>query len=98
MTKQTLKVLGALMSYPGESVSGAEIAREIGLMSGTLYPILLRLEQAQWLESRWERGDPHELGRPRRRLYHLTALGKKSARAAFQDVESAIRGFVWQQS
>jgi PadR family transcriptional regulator PadR len=97
MTKQTLQVLGALMSHAGKGVSGAEIARDMKLLSGTLYPILLRLEQANWLESTWESENPHELGRPRRRLYRLTALGEKSARGAFQDVAAAWT-FVWQPS
>ncbi|HET7738374.1 MAG TPA: helix-turn-helix transcriptional regulator [Tepidiformaceae bacterium] len=47
---------------------------------GTLYRALERLETAGLLESRWE--DP-ELAfaedRPRRRLYHITALGQEAA-------------------
>lgn len=95
ITTQTLKVLGALVSCPHDEVSGAEIARVAKLASGTLYPILLRLEQARWLESRWEVGDPHTLGRPRRRLYRVTALGARNARAAFREVESTIGGLAW---
>jgi PadR family transcriptional regulator PadR len=43
---------------------------------GTLYKALDRLESAGLLQSRWE--DPHDAahaGRPRRRLYHVTAAG-----------------------
>jgi PadR family transcriptional regulator, regulatory protein PadR len=97
MTKQTLQVLGALISHAGKGVSGAEIAREIKLLSGTLYPLLVRLEQAHWVESNWECEDPHELGRPRRRLYRLTALGERSAKAAFQEIASAWT-LIWQPS
>jgi DNA-binding PadR family transcriptional regulator len=95
MTAQTLKVLGALMSSGLEMLSGAEIARSTKLASGTLYPILFRLEQAGWLESQWEQDDPHKMGRPRRRLYKITGAGAKNAKAAFTDVTSAIGGFVW---
>ena len=95
MTAQTLKVLGTLMSSGTEELSGAEIARRVKLASGTLYPILFRLEQAKWLESRWEKDDPRELGRPRRRLYKVTGVGAKNARAAFKDVTSAIGELAW---
>jgi len=50
---------------------------------GTLYKALDRMERAGLLESRWE--DPSigaEAGRPRRRLYRVTGLGERAARAA----------------
>jgi len=53
LTAQTLKVLGSLMVNPKQEMSGAEIAASTKLASGTLYPILMRLEEAKWLESRW---------------------------------------------
>ncbi len=95
ITTQTLKVLGAIVSCPHDEFSGAEIARVTKLASGTLYPILLRLEQARWLVSRWEAGDPHVLGRPRRRLYRISASGARNAQASFREVESAIGGLAW---
>jgi DNA-binding PadR family transcriptional regulator len=96
MTTQTLGVLGALKASC--DLSGAEIARITNLKSGTLYPILFRLERANWLESRWEAGDPSQLGRPRRRLYQLTGLGERNARAAFKDASKMIGGLVWEIS
>jgi PadR family transcriptional regulator, regulatory protein PadR len=86
MTAQTFKVLGILLSRPREEISGAEVARATKLASGTLYPILLRLEKAGWVESNWETGDPHKLGRPRRRFYRITAEGARGAQFAFQDI------------
>jgi PadR family transcriptional regulator PadR len=83
------------MSNPKVEISGAGIARITQLPSGTLYPILMRLEQANWVQSVWEDGDPHELGRPRRRLYSITAFGSKSARAAFKEVTLAIGRPAW---
>jgi DNA-binding PadR family transcriptional regulator len=56
-------------------VSGADIMDSIGLASGTLYPILMRLEEAKWLRSRLEDVDPVKVGRPRRRLYRITPNG-----------------------
>jgi PadR family transcriptional regulator PadR len=98
ITKQTLSVLGAFTSSQHEALSGAEIARKTMLQSGTLYPILSRLEHANWLESRWEIGDPSKLGRPRRRFYQLTGLGYKSAIAAYKDVSDMIGGLTWELS
>lgn len=95
ITTQTLKVLAALMSDRQQEISGAEIARSTKLASGTLYPILLRLEEAGWLKSRWEVEDPHELGRPRRRLYEVTGLGTNKARSAFREIAAPIKEFVW---
>jgi hypothetical protein len=66
----------------------AEISRATKLASGTLYPILFRLERAGWLESRWEAEEPKALGRPRRRFYWVTELGAQNARAAVKDCKN----------
>lgn len=95
LSTQTLKVLGILMAGPQTELSGAEIGRATNLASGTLYPILLRLEQAQWLKSRWEAGDPKALGRPRRRFYRVTALGSRRVEAAFKELKPALEGLSW---
>jgi PadR family transcriptional regulator PadR len=88
LTEQTLRVLGALVDAGAKDVSGAQLGREAKLASGTLYPILLRLESAKWVQSRWEEGDPSELGRPRRRYYRITALGRKRATSTFNELAS----------
>lgn len=95
VTAQVLQVMGALMSNPRQEMSGADIAKATRMLSGTLYPVLLRLEEAGWLESEWEKGDPRELGRPRRRYYSVTGLGAKSARAEFKNFVSAIGRPAW---
>jgi len=95
LTTQTLKVLGTLMNNRPNGLAGVEIGRSTRLKSGTLYPILLRLEQAGWLESYWETETPQELGRPRRRFYQLTAIGVRSAQSAIRDLSSSIGGLAW---
>jgi DNA-binding PadR family transcriptional regulator len=40
---------------------------------GTLYKVLDRLENRSLLSSRWEDDDEYDGGRPRRRLYRVTA-------------------------
>jgi DNA-binding PadR family transcriptional regulator len=95
MSAPTLKVLGALLSDPRDELSGAEIARITKLASGTLYPILLRLEGAGWLVSKWEDGDPRELGRPRRRFYRVTGLGAKRAKEAIRELRPLLGSAAW---
>lgn len=77
MTLNTFKVLSALLEQPGSA--GADLCRATGLASGTIYPILFRLEEAGWLSSAWEEGDPAVLGRPRRRFYRVTGEGASAA-------------------
>ena len=78
ITPQTFEVLSWLMVKPGSA--GAEICRGTSLPSGTVYPILSRLEEGGWLYSQWEPGDPTALGRPRKRFYTVTAKGAARAR------------------
>jgi PadR family transcriptional regulator, regulatory protein PadR len=82
MTLTTQLVLRALLEQPAKEMYGLEICQHAGLPSGTIHPILARLEKARWLESRWEQTDPHEQGRPRRRYYRLSEDGAVRARAA----------------
>ena len=82
MSLQTLKTLEAFLENPSDELSGADIMQRCQLASGTLYPILFRLEAAGWLRSSWEQVDPREAGRPRRRLYVITPLGVRRASEA----------------
>ena len=80
MTMATQLVLRALLAEPTEELYGSEIREAAGLMSGTVHPILARLESAGWVESRWEDVDPQVAGRPVRRYYRLTSEGAVNAR------------------
>jgi DNA-binding PadR family transcriptional regulator len=86
ITGPTLKVLGQFFQCPVAPISGAEISRATGLASGSLYPILFRLEEAGWLESEWEDVMPAIVKRPRRRLYRMTGLGAAKAAASFREL------------
>lgn len=83
MSLQTLKVLEAFLNEPTDELSGADVQKRCDIASGTLYPILLRLESAGWFVSRWEAVDPASVGRPRRRLYRLTPTGLTRASEVF---------------
>ena len=95
ITGPTLKVLAALLGGPRDELAGSEIARVAKLASGTLYPILMRLEEAGWLESRWEVEDPKALGRPRRRYYRVTGIGARKARDAVRGMEPVFGRPAW---
>src|SRR3954453_23824379 len=82
MTIPTQLVLEALLGESERELYGLEIGERAGLRSGTVHPILARLEGVGWLTSRWEDVDPQTEGRPPRRYYRLTAEGALAARAA----------------
>ena len=94
LSHQGLRVLRAFLEAFSESVraelAGADVMRAARIHSGTLYPLLLRFEKAGILESRWEETTPEELGRPRRRFYHLTPSGAQMARDALRELSSPI--------
>ncbi len=52
MTLPTQLVLRALLEDPGAERYGLEIGDTAGLPSGTIHPILARLERLGWVESR----------------------------------------------
>jgi len=60
---------------------GLAIAKAAGLATGTVFPILARLERIGWARSYWE--DTDRPG-PRRRLYEFTPEGMAGARVLFQ--------------
>jgi DNA-binding PadR family transcriptional regulator len=84
---QTLAVLAVLSAQPSSWQHGYAIARDTGLKSGTLYPILIRLADRGLMEARWE--DEQPTGRPRRHLYRLTPEGLARAGTALQAVGPA---------
>jgi DNA-binding PadR family transcriptional regulator len=84
VTRQTIRLLEALLSDPGRDWYGLELMDQAELRSGTAYPLLHRLEGEGWLASTPEDVDPHQEGRPRRRLYRLTAHGVAEATRALE--------------
>jgi PadR family transcriptional regulator, regulatory protein PadR len=77
---QTLAVLAALCAQPSQWHHGYALARQTGLKSGTLYPILIRLADRGLVEACWQ--DEPQPGRPRRHLYRLTTDGLAAAAPA----------------
>jgi transcriptional regulator len=85
MVLKTLQALGPLHGYRIarriEQISGDALS----MNQGTLYPALLKLEQAGWISSKWAASDS---GR-RVKVYSLTAAGRK--RVTVEETE-------WQQA
>jgi PadR family transcriptional regulator len=86
---QTLAVLAELCATPSQWRHGYGIARDTGLKSGTLYPVLVRLADRGLVEACWE--DEQPAGRPRRHLYRLTPGGLAAATAALAQERPAGR-------
>ncbi len=79
-SSQTVSVLVALLESPSDWRYGYELSRLLGVPSGTLYPILMRLTDREHLETRWS--EPETPGRPARHMYRLTISGRPWASAA----------------
>jgi DNA-binding PadR family transcriptional regulator len=80
LTYSTTLVLQALLQGHHH---GFDIMDATALPSGTVYPILRRLEVEGCVNSRWEpAGDARKAQRPPRRYYELTARGRSLAREA----------------
>src|SRR4051794_4625239 len=90
MTLPTQLVLRALLENPTQAKYGLEICQDAGLASGTIHPILARLQGVGWLVDFWEDIDPHKEGRPRRRYYQLSSEGIEKARYALAHAHSSI--------
>ena len=86
ISPQTRAVLGALSTQPQAWRYGYDLARETGLKSGTLYPLLIRLADQGFLEAEWRQ--PLQPGRPPRHAYRLTEQGLALSVARTADIPS----------
>jgi PadR family transcriptional regulator PadR len=90
LSHQTLDILEALLARPSQWHYGYAVSRQTSIPSGTLYPVLMRLNKSGWLETRWE--DAPTPGRPPRHLYRLTGNGREWAR---QELRAARQREFW---
>jgi PadR family transcriptional regulator, regulatory protein PadR len=83
MVLKTLQVLGPLHGY-GIARRIAQVSNELlSVNQGTLYPVLLKLEQERAVASEWA---PSENNR-RARFYRITRVGEKLLEAEKRDWE-----------
>jgi PadR family transcriptional regulator, regulatory protein PadR len=74
------RVLKVLVADPTRPHYGYDLMKAARLPSGTLYPMLARLQQEGLVDSEWEDPRPDAGGRPPRKYYQLTAEGARVAR------------------
>ena len=86
---QAILLYKALLSRPYEWRYGYDLTKEIGLQSGTLYPLLMRLTDGGFLESEWQ--PPTRGGAPARHAYRLTGAGIAFASACVESREGPSR-------
>ena len=78
MTGALERVLGAFLADPAAPRYGYDLMKAARLPSGTLYPLLARLERESLVASAWE--TPQQEGQRPRKYYQLTGEGVRTAR------------------
>jgi PadR family transcriptional regulator PadR len=86
MTAPLERVLGAFLADPAAPRYGYDLMKAARLPSGTLYPLLARLEHHELVASAWE--TPQQEGQRPRKYYQLTAEGVRIARLELAQASS----------
>jgi len=89
MTTPLERVLRAFLADPADRRYGYDLMKAAGLKSGTLYPLLGRLEDEELVTSAWE--TPQQDGERPRKYYRLTAKGAEVARLELAQVSADRR-------
>jgi DNA-binding PadR family transcriptional regulator len=86
----TKLVFQAFLDAPSDESYGFALAEATGLPSGTIYPILQRLQKEGFIESRW--AEVATMAQRRHRRYHkLTGEGRRVAQEATAKERQALR-------
>jgi DNA-binding PadR family transcriptional regulator len=80
ITLAVARVLRVFLADPSQAQYGYDLMQKTGYPSGTLYPMLARLQHAGWLVKTTEQIDPSQAARPVRSMYLLTGHGIQAAR------------------
>ncbi len=86
---QARAILEALLARPLDWQYGYDLSKRVGLSSGTLYPVLIRLNDRGLLEAKWVEAE--RPGRPARHAYRLTSEGVAFARGLNGAHEPRVR-------
>ena len=90
----TLPTAMVLLAVSRHYRYGFDISDATGLPSGTVYPVLRRLEDAGLLRSRWEGAQTaRSEKRPPRRYYTVTTSGAQAVRNAVERYPTLQRAF-----
>jgi DNA-binding PadR family transcriptional regulator len=81
LTAVVWDILDVLANAPADDPPwGLRFCEQTGHGTGTIYPALERLLQADMIAARWE--DPAPADRPKRRFYEITSTGREWLAAA----------------
>lgn len=83
-TPYSQRILETLARHP-HVLHGYQLLEMLGMKSGTLYPLLNKLEQQGLIETTQEDIQPQVVGRPARKLIALTEAGQKVVRSRRQE-------------
>lgn len=93
LSRHARALLAALLDVGNGWSHGYDLCSVTGIKSGTLYPLLIRLESQGYLEAEWRQ--PVASGRPPRHVYRLTAAGRQLARSEGAALDRAEAGADW---
>ena len=91
ITPKMAAVLKVFLEEPAQPRYGFELMKLTGMASGSLYPMLARLEAAGWLTKGKEDIDPKAAGRPARTNYTITGAAASSARVQLAELSERYR-------
>ena len=83
------RVLRVFLADPSARQYGYDLMKAAKLPSGTLYPMLARLEEEGLMTSKWEARRDDASGRPPRKYYQLTGEGVRVARLELAQASQA---------
>ncbi|HEY6278066.1 MAG TPA: PadR family transcriptional regulator [Streptosporangiaceae bacterium] len=91
LTGPLRRVLQVFLADVSARHYGYDLMKAAGLASGTLYPLLGRLQEQGLVTSEWEPQSASAGGRPPRRYYQLTGEGARAARLELAGVTGPAR-------
>lgn len=92
MTAGVARVVRIFLDDPDTAMYGFDLMQRTRFPSGTIYPILARLERAGWIAGEQETSDEAaRQGRPPRRMYRLTADGAVASHLALAELSAQLQ-------
>jgi PadR family transcriptional regulator PadR len=91
ITPRVATVLKIFLEDPDQPRYGFELMKLTGMASGSLYPVLAKLEGAGWLAKGKEDIDPRAAGRPARTNYTIVGAAVSAARIQLAELSERYR-------
>jgi PadR family transcriptional regulator PadR len=91
ITPKMATILKVFLEDPDQPRYGFELMKLTGTASGSLYPMLAKLERAGWLTRGRENIDPRAAGRPARTHYTITGAAVSAGRIQLAALSEQFR-------